>query len=58
MARRVYFNGRQFKNVEEMEEVVRYVWEHLSNEYIFKLYRSIPKRLLAVIDAKGDATKY
>lgn len=36
----------------------RGAWDDVPSDYIFKLYRSISRRLMDVIDAKGNATKY
>lgn len=57
MPRRVYARHRRFKEVEEHEIAVREVWAELSTDYLYKLYYSIPKRLMAVTDKKGNPKK-
>ena len=41
-----------------LEDAIRTVWSEISQEYIQNLYFSIPKRIRAVIKAKGSITKY
>lgn len=43
---------------EEAVENIKAIWENISIDYLINLYKSIPKRLQAVIDAKGANTKY
>jgi len=58
MARRVYKNCRQFNDVEELSNCVRDVWRGISEEYIQGLYKSIPRRLVQVLEKKGGRTSY
>lgn len=58
IARMVYAHGKHFNDTRELEVAVRSARASISTDYIFKLYRSVPKRLLAVMDGKGAATKY
>ena len=58
MARRVYLRQRQFDTVEQLKEVIEDVWATISGELLQKLYRSIRRRMLAVLDGQGRATKY
>ncbi|CDF35348.1 unnamed protein product [Chondrus crispus] len=58
MARRVYLRQRQFDTIEQLKEVIEDVWAIISGELLQKLYRSIPRRMLAVLDGQGRATKY
>lgn len=53
-----YARGKHYNNTTELEVAVRAAWAAVSSDYIFKLYRSISKRLLAVVDGKGTTTKY
>lgn len=58
MARRVYANHKQYRNVNELREMLEDVWDYFYSTYIATLYRSIPRRLLDVMYGKGAATKY
>ena len=58
LARKVYANNRSFETISDLKQTIVTEWESISTDYLFKLYRSIPRRLLSVIDKKGDATKY
>ena len=42
----------------QMETAIRDIWTNISLEFIRKLYDSIPRRLMLVIRAKGNITKY
>lgn len=55
---KVYEHGRQFKNLVEIEATVRTEWYEIVRYTIFKLYNSIPKMLLAVLDLKGGENQY
>ena len=58
MARRVYARQRQFDTIAQLKEVIEEVRATIGGEGLQKLYRSIPRRMLAVLDSKGRATKY
>ena len=58
MAHRVYLRQRQFHTVEQLKEVIEDVWATNNGELLQKLYRSIPRRILALLDGRGRATKY
>ena len=58
LARAVYGSGRQFETTFELEQEVRKRWNEISEEYIENLYNSITRRLVKVIEKKGDATGY
>ena len=50
---------KQPTNTKELEETIKAVWVlELSAEYCRSLVKSMPKRLEAVIKAKGNPTKY
>ncbi|KAL1743102.1 hypothetical protein HDZ31DRAFT_5177, partial [Schizophyllum fasciatum] len=46
------------KNKEEMWEALQEEWYGLPQSYIDKLYESMPRRIDALVKAKGRATKY
>ena len=45
-------------NLEELWCTLQVEWEALDIQFIRRLYRSIPRRLQALRDAKGQYTKY
>jgi transposase len=56
IARRV--KARPASTMEELQDVIAEEWAATPPEFLRKLARSMPKRCQAVIDAKGDHTKY
>ncbi len=44
--------------MEELQDVVAEQWKKTPKKLLRKLARSMPKRFQAVIDAKGDHTKF
>lgn len=42
----------------ELEDILQREWENISSDYTQKLIESMPRRLQAIIDAKGGPTKY
>ena len=49
----VYKTGRHFKRLEDLMEVVEKEWVTIRVDYIKKLYESIPKRLVQVLERGG-----
>ena len=58
MARRVYAEGRHFESLSELGEAIGEAWDAIDLEYLPSLYKSIPRRLVSVIEKKGATTKY
>ena len=56
LARRV--EKFQCETMEELQDIVAEEWKETDPEYLRSLARSMPKRCQAVIDAKGDHTKF
>ena len=56
LARRV--ETFQCDSMEELQDIVAEQWKETDKAYLRSLARSMPKRCQAVIDAKGDHTKY
>ncbi len=44
--------------MEELQDIVAEEWEKTPVDYLASLVHSMPERCQAVIDAKGDHTKY
>lgn len=55
---KVYSNDKQANGLHELWERVEKEWEAISEDYITKLYESMPNRMRACIKAKGYWTKY
>ena len=56
-----YLNRRlkdSYDDEADLKKDIREIWENIPQEFISKLYRSIPDRLRAVITSKGGPTKY
>ena len=49
---------RNDENIQRVEEALRVAWERVPQALIDRLIESMPRRLQAVIDAKGWYTKY
>ncbi|CDF38942.1 unnamed protein product [Chondrus crispus] len=58
LARTVYAHQRQFKDVDELLEVIMEAWDEVSEECLEKLVRSLQKRSFECVMAKGGPTKY
>ena len=58
LAQRVYNNGRQFMCLSDLKEALQYEWDAIDRTILRNLINSMPDRLLAVIEARGGATKY
>ena len=46
------------RNAEECFEVLQRGWHNIPQDFITNLYKSIPRRILAVIKAKGGHSGY
>ena len=58
LVRRVFANGRQFKTVQELTNVLVDVWEAITLDELNTLSNSMRKRCIDVIKSKGKAIKY
>ena len=58
IARRVYGGGRRCEDREELLESVMKCWSEIDQGYLEALVRSMKKRYLSVIKAKGGRTDY
>ena len=51
--------GSDFENGQRIgKKIANRIWKSVTSEYLEKLYESMPKRMLAVIEAQGGHTKY
>ena len=51
LARKVYANGRQFEELKILTDAVAKAWDAIDEDYLKKLYQSLPKRLVEVFGA-------
>lgn len=58
MARKIYSNGRQYSNVEELKAQIIQAWNELNDEVLHNLINSMPNRIFEVIENRGGCTKY
>jgi hypothetical protein len=58
LARAFYRDSWQFSTVEELKNVIRPEWTAIPQNYIRKLFRSLPNRMLAVVEGRGNSTGY
>lgn len=58
LAREVYKNARQYNNKNELNEAITAAWQNIPQTKIESLYNSLPRRIIALHDAKGKWTKY
>lgn len=58
LARAVYKNGRQYDNIQQLKEVIVEEWNNLPQDTIKKLYKSLPNRVVEVVENRGCYTHY
>ena len=58
LKRQISLSGEKPKTRADLSILVKRTWESIPLWYIRKLYESIPRRIDALIAAKGGFTKY
>jgi len=53
----IYANNRQFDDVSDLEECIKYEWEKIGVPILQKLAESVVRRLTKVIEKKGGYTQ-
>ena len=53
-----YAHGKQFNSIVELQTSVIQSWDNINQDYVRIIYKSMYKRLLEVINRKGQMTKY
>ena len=54
----MYGHGRQFDNLEDLADKIIDCWYSITEEYLNKLYDSIPRRPVEVVKKKGGPSSY
>lgn len=58
MARMVYARGKHYQNVQEVNLAIDEAWATVGSGLLLTLYKSLLRRMHAVMDVRGGATKY
>ncbi|CAK9810850.1 Transposable element Tc3 transposase [Anthophora plagiata] len=58
LSQAVYKHGKQYENVHELKEAIVAEWSNLNQQNIRKLYKSLPNRMIEIIENKGGCTHY
>ena len=58
LASKVYAGNRQFEYLDDLKEAIIHAWEEITTEDCRKYINSMPKRCMAVLEARGGHTKY
>lgn len=58
LSRKIYSDGKQFNNKQQLKVAIREAWEELPLEFVQNLYNSLPNRMLEVISKNGNHTHY
>ena len=58
MFRMVYATGKHYQNVQDLKIAIEEAWATVGSELSLTLYKSLRRRMHAVMDARGGATKY
>ena len=58
LVRKFYADERQFKNLKSLTDAVAKAWDAIDEDYLKKIYQSLPKRLVEVIESPGACTHF
>lgn len=58
VSKKVYKNGKEYQSADELWESVSSAFLNIPDSVIEKLYKSIPERLITVIEKKGRRTRF
>ena len=58
LARRVYHNGRQFQQRDELVDAILKAWDEIDDEILKKLVSTMQQRYISVLEKKGATIKY
>ncbi len=58
LGRAEYNNGRQFDDIEELKEALVHEWDKINLLTLQNLVKSMPRRIVSLIEARGGCTPY
>ena len=58
LSRAVFRGETQFQTVSELKEALTAAWEAIPLNSLQVLYKSLPKRIISVLENRGGSTKY
>ena len=58
LVRKVYTHGRQFKNVRDLKDAILVAWNEIELDTLQNVVKSMPDKLVSIIETKGGNTKY
>lgn len=58
MVRNVYARGKHYANVEDLKISIEEAWCRVGSDLLLKFYKSLPRVMHAVMDARDGATNY
>lgn len=56
--RRLYEDGRQFQNTNNLKNCIAHKWEKIGQSEMEMLFKSLQIRMVTVVKNKGSYTKY
>ena len=58
MSRQVYFDGKQFERVSDLEAALFDAWDAIPHGTLVSLVRSMPRRCVEVVEKEGNKMHY
>ncbi len=58
LAQKIYNNGRQFDCIDDLKDALMMAWDSISLDTLRNLVKSMPRRLVSIIERKGGCTTY
>jgi hypothetical protein len=58
LVKKVYYNGKQYDNVIDLENAINQSWEEIETEILTKLISSMHNRMIQVLKNSGNIIKY
>jgi DDE superfamily endonuclease len=58
LVKKVYYNGKQYDNVIDLENAINQSWEEIETETLTKLISSMHNRMIQVLKNSGNIIKY
>ena len=58
LSRAIYRNGRQFDTLDDLKEALQLAWDNIEPATLKKLVKSMPRRIVSLIEVRGAAASY